>query len=145
VPKIEIISRGLLLESQRLLLCTNPKHGYAYLPGGHVEFNEPAAAALARELHEEARLDVQVGPLLLVTEDAFETKGKEHHELNLVFRMERRGSDPIKSREPDLEFAWIDLASVIDADLRPASIKAWLLAGAGPALEWVSGIPSNPS
>ena len=50
---IEIIARGALICSRRLLLCRNRKHGHVFLPGGHVEFGEPARAALEREMREE--------------------------------------------------------------------------------------------
>src|SRR5262249_814619 len=43
---IEVIARGLLRDRSQILVCQSLKHGYCYLPGGHVEFGEPAAVAL---------------------------------------------------------------------------------------------------
>ena len=45
VPATEIIARIAIFRGQWLLACRNPAAGYYYLPGGHVEFGESAAAA----------------------------------------------------------------------------------------------------
>lgn len=142
---IEVIARGCLLEGSRVLLCRNLKHGYLYLPGGHVEFGESAAAALQREFLEECAMPVRVGNLALVSEGAFPTRKREHHEINLVFHVERSGggAKPIQSREEGIAFEWMELAAVADTDIRPLAAKAWLASGgaggeSGKGLEWVS-------
>jgi len=83
-----MISRGLMVAEGHVLLCRSLKGGYSYLPGGHVEWGEPAATALAREFAEETGLQVNVGGLLAVSENAFIQNGKRRHELNLVFHVE---------------------------------------------------------
>ena len=153
--EIEIIARGCLIRGSKVLLCQNLKHGYFYLPGGHVEFCESAAAALAREVLEESGLRVRVTDLALVSEGAFATKKHHHHEFNLVFHVEHGGgvgggwvgaadeNPPIRSREAGIAFAWIELAAIPETDVRPVTAKAWLAAGAGrnpAAIEWVSEI-----
>ncbi len=139
---IEIIARAVLRRGPRILVCRNIAGGYVYLPGGHVEFGEPAAAALARELTEECGLAVRVGGLALVTEGVFTTGKKTHHEINLVFHVEHDASDPLRSREPDLSFEWVNLAALPDIDLRPMAIKTWLAAGdSSGSAGWVSEIP----
>lgn len=153
--KIEVIGRGVLIENGRVLLCQNVAGGYYYLPGGHVEFGEAASQAVAREFEEETGLTVAVGPCVLVTEGAFETSGKKHHELNVVFHVEREAVDaeskdgaPI-SREASIAFEFIDLAAIVNTDVRPVSIRAWLASGGWDAqanggrraCEWVSEIP----
>jgi hypothetical protein len=35
----------------------------------------------------------------------------------------------VRSQEPDIAFDWLELAALTETDLRPTSIKAWLLAG----------------
>ena len=154
--EIEIIARGCLIRGSKVLLCQNLKHGYFYLPGGHVEFCESAAAALAREFLEESGLRVRVTDLALVSEGAFATKKHHHHELNLVFHLEHGGGGdagewganagahpPVRSLEDGIAFAWVELAAVPETDVRPVSAKAWLAAGAGQTqgtIEWVSEI-----
>src|ERR1041385_316650 len=90
---IEVIARGVLRHGSAVLACRNVKHGYLYLPGGHIEFGETAPAALAREFEEECGLRVRPGPCALVTEGTFEAPSKDggtkrHHEINLVFHVE---------------------------------------------------------
>lgn len=145
-PTIEIIARGTLVWGSRLLVCRSVEHGYAYLPGGHVEFGESAQRALEREFLEETELSVRAGPCSLVAEELFEQGGVPRHEYSLVFHVEHTGAadrlDAVKSREPTIAFDWIDVAAVGDVDLRPASIRAWLVAGAPTAGEFF--IPATP-
>jgi ADP-ribose pyrophosphatase YjhB (NUDIX family) len=128
----EVIARGLLLRGSDALLCRDAASGYLYLPGGHVEFAEPAREALRREMLEECALEVRVGPLLLVTEASFGQEGKRHHEVNLVFHVEH-GAGPapevVSSRESQIAFEWIPLAAVLERDIRPDAVRAWLAAG----------------
>jgi len=154
-PVIEVIARGVYVRGSHVLLCRNVAGGYCYLPGGHVEFAEPAADALAREFAEETGVRADIGPLLLTTEQTFRTGKREHHEINLVFHVEHLAhadgspADEVRSVEPDIAFEFVDLAALPDIDLRPAGIRAWLIAGGkteGPA--WVSEpalpVPGSP-
>jgi 8-oxo-dGTP pyrophosphatase MutT (NUDIX family) len=144
-PEIEFIARGVLVRDGQVLLCQSIKHGYFYLPGGHVEFGESAAAAAAREIHEELGAKVTIGPLLLATEGAFSAKRK-HHEINLMFHVEHPTPWPKvlskpKSKEDHIAFRWVELAAAQDLDIRPTAVKAWLAAGCGNGqIEWVSEI-----
>lgn len=133
---IETIARALIRSGNRVLLCKNVKHGYHYLPGGHIEFGEPARAALARELLEETGLESVVGPLLLAEEQIFTQKGKNRHEITLIFGVDRLGPAPampdeVPSREDKIAFVWADLAAVPDMVIHPESTKAWLASGGG--------------
>lgn len=125
---IEFIARGLAIQGGRVLLCKNIKHGYFFLPGGHVEFGETAETALTREFKEEAAVEVTCHGVALVAEHLFERKKGPCHEVNVVFHVELRGNE-VKSREPKIAFEWSDLAELSERDLRPNCIKAWLVAG----------------
>jgi len=144
-PEIELIARGALVRDGQVLMCQSAKHGYFYLPGGHVEFGETAAAAAEREIQEELGVKVRAGSLGLVSEGAFAAKRK-HHEVNLVFHIEHpspwpRGLSKPKSQEDHIAFRWVELAAVQDLDIRPTAVKAWLAAGLGDdRIEWVSEI-----
>ena len=151
---IELIARGCLVHGSKVLLCQNLKHGYYYLPGGHVEIGESAAGALAREFLEESGQRVAVGDLALMSEGVFTTKKRRHHELNLVFHVERAPGWPagprregidspprIVSKEYGIAFSWIELAAIPETDIRPLAAKAWLAAAGGRSSghpEWVS-------
>jgi ADP-ribose pyrophosphatase YjhB (NUDIX family) len=128
--RIEILARGLLVVDGRVLLCRNVKHGYRYLPGGHVEPGESAAAALAREFLEESGVEVRVGPLLLTSEHGFVQKGRPRHEVDLVFHVEQPPDASIASwpsLEPDIAFDWIPVGEIGVSDLRPRTISDWVL------------------
>ena len=126
-----------------VLACRNDAAGYYYLPGGHVEFGESAASALVREFVEECGLEVEVGALRIVTEGKFESRGKNHHELNLVFHVKHPISGPVKSKEPGISFHWLGIPSLLEVDLRPMAIKAWLMDGGRDGAMWASEITTQ--
>lgn len=132
---IELIARGVLIRDASILLCRNIKGGYSYLPGGHVEFGEPASLSLAREVTEETGLVARVGGLLMTSEHTFSTpKGRPHHEVNLIYELtslHTQGGDEtteVASVEQDIAFDWVELAALHETDLRPREIKAWIMA-----------------
>ena len=131
MPKqaIELIARGVIKSGSQILVCWNPKDAYGYLPGGHVEFGESSAEALIRECEEEFGTSIQVGPLLLIQEQLFEQRGRSRHEVTVVFHVEHSlsASEPVESKEPYIEFRWLDLAAISTADFRPEEMKRWLL------------------
>lgn len=145
--KIEVIARGLMIDSGRVLMCRNIKHDYCYLPGGHVEFAERASHALAREFKEETGLDSSIGPLLLTTEQCFHDGKRIHHEINIVFHVEQLGPsktppDSVPSIEDKIDFVWIDFAQLTETDVRPTEIQAWLMSGGATEHSqghWLSG------
>ncbi len=152
---IEVIARGVATDGSRVLLCQNLKHGYFFLPGGHVEFGETAAQALAREILEETGLTAKVGPAMLVGEQTFTSDdGKAHHEVSVVFHVERLAdadgspTAEVSSREAKIGFEWVELAALPEADVRPDEHKAMLVAGGrveGDGVAWVSNPRVDPS
>lgn len=148
---IELIARGVYVRGGAVLLCQNVKHGYFYLPGGHIEFGESAAAALAREIDEETGLCAAVGEMVLASEHVFEAGRRTHHELNLVFHVEQISmadgspAEAVDSKEDSIAFKFADLAGVTDLDIRPAEVKAWLITGGriNPSAGWISAAGSS--
>lgn len=149
---IEFIARGIIVRENAILACRNVAKGYHYLPGGHIEFGETPAQAVARELHEEAGLHTTVRECLLVCETRFTQSNKQRQEVNIVFHVEPTAANPLSaakgvpSLEPDIAFDWLDLAQLVEVDLRPQVIKAWLLSSdrlpSGKGIDWISHPPA---
>jgi len=145
---IEVIGRGVLTWGDFILLCRNKAGGYTYLPGGHVEFGEPAAVAVAREFEEETGMEVRVGDCLLMHEHIFRQSGRLRHEINLVFHVEHGETaqaastpPPVASREKKISFGWCKRSELASSDLRPPVIAGWLTAvqvGDSPRPQWLS-------
>lgn len=136
---IEVIARALIEHQGRVMLCRSVEHGYAYLPGGHVEFGESASQAVARELVEEAGVSVKVTEPLLFHECRFIQRGKPRHELTVVFHVKL--DDPntsVRAQEPHIAFDWVALSDLHTADVRPAGIVGWLNQPASSRATWLS-------
>ena len=59
-----------------------------------------------------------------------------HHELNLMFEVDLENAAPA-SQEDHLEFSWLPLGTLLDAELRPGSLKTALKGWfADPMLFW---------
>lgn len=109
---IETIARGVCVKDNHLLVCLPAKGGRAYLPGGHIEFGEPAQVALEREILEEMGLVANAGRFLAVSENRFEQKGETHCEINLVFALDiPKIAPPVdpSATESWIRFAWVPL------------------------------------
>ncbi len=141
-PRIEVLARGICSAGDRVLVCRNAGRGIHYLPGGHVEYGEPARVALEREIEEELGLPSHAGDFLGGIEHGFEQDGVSRYEVNLVFVLTVEGLAPDRppvAAESHLRFAWVPLAELADDTLEPAILRdclpAWL-AGNGPS--WLS-------
>lgn len=119
---IEIIARAVITAERHLLLARKKGAAHTFLPGGHVEFGEPAETALARELQEELGIAVEIGRFLGAVEHAWDDPQGRSHELNLVFEVTWPELDrpaPVRSAEPCLEFVWQPRDQLASANLQP--------------------------
>lgn len=129
---IEVLARGVLVVRGKLLVCHTAGADNTYLPGGHIEFGEPARVSLQREIKEELGCAAFIGTFLGAVEHAFQQHGKNHCEINLIFTMrivdiDTRRTPP--SREGHLDFQWIPLRQLRASNLEPAPLRALLSAG----------------
>ena len=101
-PKIVV---GSVPEYQgRILICKRgiePRHGYWTIPAGFMENDETVEAGAAREAQEEARIDVEIGSLLLL---ANVTHARQVH----VFFRSRMRSPDFGITHESLEVALVD-------------------------------------
>lgn len=124
---IEVIARGITINGRgEVLLCRNVDKGYYYLPGGHIEFGETAEEALAREYLEETGVRVTVGDFAGASQNEFKVKGKQTHEVNLMFHVKLPRGGRVRSVEDWIAFDWVSVSSLFKADVRPASVAKWL-------------------
>lgn len=135
-----LLSRAVIIQDDHLLLAYDPrkepKHYYElnvafyYLPGGHIELNESAEAAVLREIYEETGFDSYIERFLGVLEHSWSFPGDEvcchTHEINLIFKVNLKEVDgliPISQKEEHVAFHWVPLKEICDIDFRPESLK----------------------
>lgn len=125
-------SVAVLLNETKVLIHTTPRDKFWALPGGRVEFNEPANQTVKREMQEELGIDICVERLLWVAENFFDYNGKSYHELAFYFLI----SAPITTKfytetptfagieqDKDLIFKWHEIAALADIELHPKFLQ----------------------
>jgi 8-oxo-dGTP pyrophosphatase MutT (NUDIX family) len=128
-------SAAIIVADGAVLVHRGERDAFWAMPGGRVELEEPAAAALARELLEELGERVIVGDLLWVVENFFEYEGRRCHELGLYFRVDAPDSLRRQARGAEFDgdeggarliYRWQPLASLGEIDLRPEFLRSRL-------------------
>ncbi len=122
MPNIEIISRAIILDRDKILLCKKKGNDYYFLPGGHVEFDETAKVALRRELKEELGVEAKKIEYVGTVENMFSENGNRHHEINLIFFVEPKNHSSI-SNEDHIDFFWTDIDKLEGENIEPVALK----------------------
>ncbi|MDR0647700.1 MAG: NUDIX domain-containing protein [Puniceicoccales bacterium] len=127
---IEIIARGLLIQSNHLLVCRPTHQNYTYLPGGHVEFGETLTQALEREWKEELGCHCRIGKCLNFFEEHFtDNQQQRHHEYDFLFLVQCEQLSltlPLPHIETELSFQWIACDQISSANLLPKAIASYV-------------------
>ena len=86
---MDVKARAVILTDGRLVITRQHRRGQPYnaLPGGRVKPGESVLEALARELREEADLEIEPGRLLYIAEVFAPAR---IHDLNLLFLVSTR-------------------------------------------------------
>lgn len=130
---VNLIVRALIVHEGHLLMTTitGENKDYAqdlhFLPGGHVDYNEPALIALKREIKEEMHLEVSDAEFKGVLECSWDKKGKPYHEINLVYQVALPDMDlehPPKAYDsPFHDFSWVPVEKLEEIKLLPDTLK----------------------
>jgi 8-oxo-dGTP diphosphatase len=123
----EVIARAVIRRDGRILLARERGGSWSFLPGGHVEPGEPVAVALVREIAEELATGATVVRFVGAVEHGYTADGIAHHEINLVFEVAVDSAELV-SNEDRLEFHWLPLDQLADADVRPRDLRDALAA-----------------
>ena len=105
------------------------------LPGGRGEFGESTREAVAREMREELKVEVEVGRLLWVLEYFFEFQARAWHEVNFCYQTGFPPSANVTPATPTfygddmglpLIFRWVHLDELQGVRLYPSFLKTAL-------------------
>ncbi len=120
--KFHYIARALIIQRESVLLVRSKGADNTFLPGGHIEFGEPAHSTLQREIFEEIGYELQVGSFIGALEHLWPQESKENHEINLVFSAALEGvslDENPQSKEPHLEYCWVVRSEIYLHNLQP--------------------------
>ena len=111
------VSAVIFREGRVLLLkrAKSPGHGFWSLPGGRVEFGESLHTALAREVDEEAGLEIDI-VALAGWREVLPGAGGGGHYLIMSFAARWRANEVRLNHEHD-DFKWIEPGSFGDLKL----------------------------
>ena len=129
---LETIARGVIILTERLLVCRALGSERCYLPGGHVDHGEDGHTALNRELHEELGLLGRSVTFAATCEHSFIQKSAKVHEWSLVFNVslpEDTKEEALCSKESHIEFEWIPIRELSERGLEPSCLIPWLEEG----------------
>lgn len=124
---IEIIVRIIAKKTDKVLLCINKKTGNYYLPGGHLELGDTLEKTIYKETDEELgwkKEDIKSISFKTYLEN-FYTKSDEstpRHELNMIFDVKINENTTIQSKEPHIDFEWIELSRIDNLPIVPSTI-----------------------
>lgn len=122
MDKITQVSRALITEDGKILLCQKPDEDFYFFPGGNIEFGEEARATLIRELKEELNVTAIKIDFIGTVENIFEQDGQRFHEINFAFEVKLKEYLD-KSLENHINFFWIDLEKIKQEKILPVVLK----------------------
>ncbi|MGE0494433.1 MAG: NUDIX domain-containing protein [Vulcanimicrobiota bacterium] len=119
-PNPRVRAAVAICHDESILLVCHEKAGRRYwlLPGGGIDFGEPAHQAARREVLEETGLEIEMGQLLLVNETL--APDGSRHLLHLTFAGTLTGGHLRPSLDPRVCGArWVPLDELAGVTLHP--------------------------
>lgn len=130
---VNLIVRAIIEFQDHILLTTatlenkNFDQGLFFLPGGHVEHNEPSLVALKREIFEEMGLETKDERFVGSLECSWDRKGSIYHEIDVIYKV---NIDNLNLEKPPIaldhnfhQFVWKKIDEVQDLVILPHSLK----------------------
>lgn len=126
---------GVIFNQNQVLLHKLLGDSYWALPGGRVEFLEPAQETIKREMQEELGIDVCVEKLLWVVENFFLHNDKSYHELGFYFLISSHSHPDFYTQtkafkgienEKHLIFQWHNVEALETIELQPKFLQTSL-------------------
>lgn len=127
------LARAVIIDQNHILLCKSKteKHGFYFLPGGHVELGETSQEAVLRELFEETGISFCITKLLgnltysfIPADPQKACHTKENNVIFLAYAPEISLGLPLVQIEEHIELEWVPLAMLNSIDLKPKGLKA---------------------
>lgn len=141
---IHVLARAVIVDHDHVLVCKTRDLPvpFCFLPGGHIEHEESAEAAVIRELLEESGAQCTIKRFLGCLEHRFEPGHNSichNHEYNFFFEAESdalKVQNPLVSLEDHIELVWVPLREIDSIDFRPEPLKRLLP-------EWLKSTQNN--
>lgn len=125
---------GVLIHENRLLVMTDERSPYYYLPGGRVSMNEESTMAIKREIKEELDVEVEATQLLWIVENFFveQQSQEQFHEIGMYYLIQLTEEDILKRGQEfimneggykKLSFLWLPLEKIKHLNIYPLFLK----------------------
>lgn len=125
---------GVLIHENRLLVMTDERSPYYYLPGGRVSMNEESTMAIKREIKEELDVEVEPTQLLWIVENFFveQQSQEQFHEIGMYYLLQLTEEDILKRGQEfimneggykKLSFLWLPLEKIKHLNIYPLFLK----------------------
>lgn len=125
---------GVLIHENRLLVMTDERSPYYYLPGGRVSMNEESTMAIKREIKEELDVEVEATQLLWIVENFFveQQSQEQFHEIGMYYLLQLTEEDILKRGQEfimneggykKLSFLWLHLEKIKHLNIYPLFLK----------------------
>ena len=131
MENFEVCVRTVIQDKGKILVCWHKEKGYYFFPGGHLKFGEKIQDALFREIKEELNIKVKKIRFIGLVDNLYEEAGEEHHEINLVFKVEvgriAEGVEIEETKKDHIIFVFFDRKRFLKEKILPIALQKAVL------------------